>query len=210
MIYYLWNFKPNETNNFLKFNKVVVEHNQNFIPNYTLITPNDTDKILENFPEIKELYLQINDWVVRTDLIRLLVIYLSGGIYCDVDCLIQKEIPNDKNVVLFVERICLNVHSLGPRESKHQDNRVRIANYCFVSKNKKHPFFKDVIAECVARLKQLLLVEKITKMSYHDILWCCGPDVITTVYHMVKKKYPDIFISNGSHLHHQNYGSWKN
>ena len=210
MIYYLWDFKPNETNNFLKFNQKVVEHNQKFIPNYTLISPNDTDKILESFPEMKDLYLKINDWIVQTDLIRLLVIYLNGGMYCDIDCFLKRKIPQDKNVVLFVESICPNVDTLGPRESKHPENRVRIANYCFVSKNKKHAFFKDVIDECVKRLKQLFLVEKVTKMSYHDILWCCGPDVITSVYHRVKKKYPDIFLSNGSHLEHRNYGSWKN
>ena len=43
-----------------------------------------------------------------------------------------------------------------PRESKHPDNVLRVANYCFGSTSVKHPFLKEVIDECIHRLKYII------------------------------------------------------
>ena len=213
----MWNFKPNEKNNFLTYNKNVIKNNSNYINHHQLIKPSNIN-VLCNFlkttepslfPNLSKLYKIIPNWVSKADLARLLIIYHNGGIYCDVDCFIKKKFNKNYNVILFTECICNNVNSLGPRECKKPDNKIRIANYFFYSKIKRHPFFKEVIDECLKRLEQIIIKENNNKLSYYDILWCCGPDVITTIYHSTKNKYKDIYLCDMSFLIHKNYGSWK-
>jgi len=174
--------------------------------------PNNIDKFLEDnsdFPDLYKLYNLIPVWVTKTDLARLLIIYYNGGIYCDVDCFIKKSFHNNSNVYLFTESILSNVNQLGDRECKNTENKLRIANYCFASKLNKHPFFKEVIEECIKRLNQILIIENRTNLTHSDILWCCGPDVITSVYHLTKNKYKDIFLGDTSFLQHNTFGSWR-
>ena len=214
-IYYMWNFKPDEENDFFTFNEGVLNNNKQYINDYKLIEPNNIEALFVDtghislFPKLQQLYSLIPKWVTRADLARLLIIYTNGGTYSDVDCFIQKKINMEKhNVSLFVERIC-KLSELGPRESKNNGNEVRVANYFFYSKVKHHPFLKDVINECLLRLEQILELEKNNEMTKSDILWCCGPDVITTVYHSTKNKYKDIKLFDNSYLTHKCYSSWR-
>ena len=209
-IIYLWDFKPNESNS---FPDNVIQHNSNYISQHKIITPSDIESFLDDdiFPELSDLYFIIPHWVIKTDLVRLLMIYLYGGFYFDSDCFIQKPInahSKNDNVVLFVEWVC-PVHTLGPRECKNPDNQTRIANYCFGCNTKQHPFFKEVIEECISRLKQIFIIENITNPNQQDILWVCGPDVITSVYHRSKHNYTDIFLYDKTYLNHTNCGSWR-
>ena len=216
-IYYMWNFKPSELNDFLVYNKNVIDNNSKYINESRLIEPYNitllfnfiktNDPLL--FPNLEKLYNIIPYWVIKTDLARLLIIYYSSGIYCDVDCFIQKKFDNDYNIILFTEEIVKNINSLGPRELKNTDHKTRIANYFFYSKIKKHPFLKEVIDECLKRLEQIFIKENNTSLTYRDILWCCGPDVITTIYHSTKNKYTDIYLCDQSFLNHAHYFSWK-
>ena len=203
-IYYMWNFKPNEKQS---FPQDVIQHNEKFINTHTIITPANIYKLICNdtFPELAQLYGQIPHWVVQADLIRLLLIYFNGGIYCDADCFIQKPIQTS-SIVLFTEHICKSVYHLGPRECKHPDNVLRIANFSFGANITQHPFLKEVIEECIRRLKQIKS-EKI-KLTQRDVLWMCGPDVITSIYHTSKHKY-DICLHDTSYLQHKCYGSWR-
>ena len=203
-IYYMWNFKPNEKQ---PFPQDVIQHNTQFIEGHTIITPANIYKLIRNdtFPELAQLYSQIPHWVVQADLVRLLLIYFNGGLYCDADCFIQKQIQTS-SIVLFTEHICKSVYHLGPRECKHPDNVVRIANFCFGATTLQHPFLKEVIEECIRRLKQILS-EKI-RLTQRDVLWMCGPDVITSIYHTSKHKY-DIYLHDTSYLQHKCYGSWR-
>lgn len=211
VINYLWEFKPNEKN---KLNNNVINNNLKYINEYKIITPNILELLLDNtiFLYIQEWYSFIPHWVIKTDLGRLLIIYLNGGLYSDADCFIKKQFNNHTdahNVILFTEHICSSVNKLGPRECKNPENVLRIANYCFGSKTIRHPFFKEVIDECINRLKQLLVVENNQDFSNKDILWVCGPDVITTIYHQSKHKYNDIYLYDKSFLNHKNFGSWR-
>lgn len=203
----MWNFNPLEKNN---INQDVILNNLKFIESHKIITPINLEEVINNdiFPELLELYNKIPSWVVKADLGRLLLIYFHSGIYSDVDCFINKKFKNN-NIILFTEHICSSVDHLGPRECKNPDNVVRIANYFFGSTVKKHPFLKEVIEECMFRLKQLLIIENNTNLNHQDILWVCGPDVITTVYHRSKHKYKDITLYDNSYLSHKCYGSWR-
>ena len=209
-IFYLWYFKPNERKKFDLYNKNVILNNFKYTKaKINLITPKNVEKILENnkneFPDLLFLYKLIPKWIIKTDLIRLLVIYENGGIYSDVDCFINKNLNTKLNkgskVLLFCEKIVKNLNNLGKREIKKNEHRLRISNYFFVSKIKKHPFFKKVIDECLKRLKQIFIIEKIKNISQNDILWVCGPDVITTVYHSVKKIILKIFLFVINHIY---------
>lgn len=202
---YMWNFKPNEK---LPFPQDVIQHNKNFINGHTIITPANIYNLIHNdtFPELEQLYSQIPHWVVKADLVRLLLVYFNGGFYCDADCFIQKKWNTESSMVLFTEHICKSVNQLGPRESKNPDNVVRIANFCFGATTLQHPFLKKVIEECIRRLKQI--ISEKNKLTHQDILWTCGPDVITTVYHTHKHLY-DVCLYDTTFLHHKCYGSWR-
>jgi len=211
IINYMWSFKPNEKN---KFPPNVIINNAKYIKQYRLVTPQIIMQYLKNdtFEDLEYIYNLIPNWVIKTDLSRLLIIYFNGGIYSDADCFITKNLNVHKdsdNIILFVEKICNSVSQLGKRECKNPENLLRISNYFFGSKMIGHPFLKEVIDECINRLKQLLIVEKKTTLNHEDILWVCGPDVITTVYHKSKQNYNDIYLYNNTYLNHKAYGSWR-
>jgi hypothetical protein len=213
-IIYLWKFKPNEKK---YFPQDVVINNLKYIENYKIINnPSIIVNFIKNnnniFPNLLQLYNKIPHWVIKTDLARLLAVYLNGGLYADSDCFIKNKLDkhNDTdNMILFIEHICNSVKDLGKKECKNPENLVRIANFCFGSKTKNHPFLKEVIEECINRLNKLLIIEKKTNFNHEDILWVCGPDVITTIYHRSKNKYNDIFLYDNTFLNHKCAGSWR-
>jgi len=207
----MWNFKPTEKN---PFPIHIINNNLKYINRYRILTPSIIESFLDNdtFPGIYELYHRIPNWVIKTDLGRLLIIYFNGGIYSDADCFILQEINQHKeyhNIILFTEHICKSMDELGIRECKNSDNLLRISNYFFGSISLKHPFIKEVINECLNRLKQILIIEDKTNLDSDDILWVCGPDVITTVFHTSKTKYNDIFLYDETYLDHRCDNSWK-
>jgi mannosyltransferase OCH1-like enzyme len=210
---YLWKFKPNERK---KFPMDVVNNNLKYIENYKIMHPHIIEKFVinnnDNFPNLLKLYNRIPQWVIKTDVGRLLAIYLNGGLYADADCFIKKKLDqhNDTdNIILFIEKVCTSVNELGKRECKNLENVVRIANFCFGSKIKEHPFLKEVIEECIGRLEVLLDIENKKVFNNEDVLWVCGPDVITTIYHRSKHKYNDIFLYDTTYLNHKCNGSWR-
>ena len=111
-------------------------------------------------------------------------------------------------MVLFTEYENADINTLGPREIKKPEYSLRVANYGFGTHIKKHPFLKDTINECIKRLN-IILNEKLDDYTHQDILWTCGPDVVTTVYHKNKNKYPDLKLLDISYLHNLNYASWQ-
>ena len=161
-IIYLWRFKPNEKK---YFPQDVVINNLKYIANYKIINNPSiiVNFIINNnniFPDLLEIYNKIPHWVIKTDVGRLLAVYLNGGLYVDSDCFIKKKLDkhNDThNIILFIENKCKSVNELGKRECKNPENLVRIANFCFGSNTKNNPFLKEVIEECINRLKKLLI-----------------------------------------------------
>jgi mannosyltransferase OCH1-like enzyme len=210
---YLWRFKPNEKN---FFPKDVINNNLKYIASYKIIHPYVIENLIKNnndiFPDLLKLYNRIPHWVIKTDLGRLLAVYFNAGLYADADCFIKKELGlhnETDNIILFIEHICSSVNELGKKECKNPENVVRIANFCFGSKTKNHPFLKEVIEECIHRLEILLYIKNNKVFSNEDILWVCGPDVITTIYHRSKHKYNDIFLYDNTYLNHKCHGSWR-
>ncbi len=214
-VFYLWNFKPGETQT---VPRTIIQNNQKYTDSYTIITKYDFDiflkkeNLFQEFPKLQNVISQIPKWIILTDLARLLLIYCYSGLYCDVDCILQKPLlfaKNPNKVYTFEEKVVPSTTWLGPREKKQNKYRRRIANYCFGTDVVRHAFFKKLIEECISRF-EILLQEggNPAQWTLHDIFWCCGPDVITTLYH--DEKDQTIFhLYDQSYVKHLQYGSWK-
>lgn len=205
---YMWNIKPGESAPIPKKN--IDKNARFFIP--TIIGPKEVEKLvcqMEN-QQLSDLWKKIPWWIVKADLGRLLYVYLNGGFYFDVDCVVKKNFlaECENKMVLFVEKKISNVNKLGPREKKSEDRKLRIANYAFGSGSKKHPFLKLVINECINRL-DFMLKQKTNKITDLDVVWLCGPDVITSVYHDNKNQFDDLLLLNKNNLNHQSFGGWR-
>lgn len=191
---------PKETKN---PNSTVFKHNQRFVQGYKVIGPSDILPLVKHFSsELHTMWHKIPHWIITADLGRLLYIYYHGGIYLDCDCVIRKPFTTT-TLTLFIEHI-VPVNQLGPKECKNPQNSVRIANYAFGTSEINHPFLKNVIDECIHRLKSILTN---TELSQEDILWVCGPDVITTVYHATNPI--NVTLLDQSYLQHLCAGSWR-
>jgi mannosyltransferase OCH1-like enzyme len=166
-------------------------------------------------------------WVVKADLGRLLYIYKHGGFYLDMDCVITTNPfhqaksginPKTDRMILFTE-FTVAIEALGPRECKNPRNALRIANYAFATNYKRHPFLEQCIRECMRRL-EVLFQSNLDKWAETDILWVCGPDVITTIYHAQfgadgtgcgadADVDTSVRLMDRGWLRHLGYGSWR-
>ena len=191
---YMWNMNPNETR---VPNEKVFQHNAKYVQNYKLIGQAVNEPLLPMFPDIQKQWDTIPHWVIKADIARLLYIYAYGGVYLDCDCLVQQALPKEPWVC--VEKV-VPVHTLGPKESKHPSHSMRIANYAF-GFPKHHPLLKEALEECARRLPQ-------ADASAENILWVCGPDVMTTVYHRHEEK-SKIALLNHTYIKHLAAGSWR-
>jgi len=46
-------------------------------------------------------------------------------------------------------------------------------------------------------------------ISELDVVWVCGPDVITSIYHDYKNKFNDLLLLDKNYLKHQSFGGWR-
>jgi len=204
---YMWNFKPGEK---APIPTACIDNNRNFFSKTNIVSTADIELLAKHYPDLDQLWDRIPHWIIKADLGRLLHIYFHGNFYFDVDCKIRKNIPVDSVgfLVLFTETILKNVNKLGPRECKNPENVLRVANYAFGTNVIRHPFLNEVILECIKRLGVLIDLNS-TELSQEDILWVCGPDVITTVYHKSRSSYSDLILLDTSYLSHLCHGSWR-
>lgn len=178
----------------------------------------DALQIVErHFPELETLYLSYPLNIQRADILRMLLVYLYGGFYLDLDiyCLKKLDPLLKFNVVLGEEKhlkreVCT---ALGLKNPK------RIANYMFGSAP-KHPFWLDL-------LNKIMEKSSIEIKSENDVLESTGPGLLTDFYHSRANAYKDIvlltnkdrFCLNESHkevaCHFGNYaahlhtGTWR-
>ena len=185
--------------------------NQKFF-DYTIIGNAQLEQLTHQFDNQKmvELWQQIPWWIVKIDIGRLLYIYLYGGFYFDIDCRIKKNfLPMvHGQTVLFIEKEIPSTDTLGPREQKTADRKLRIANYALGSDNTKSTFIKKVIDEACRRI-EILLSENGNHISALDVIWASGPDVITSVYHDNKDLHDNVLLLDNSYIKHKCTGSWR-
>lgn len=147
-----------------------------------------------HFPDWEYCYQNYQAPVQRTDILRVMLVYLYGGFYLDMDILCFKSLDDlcSHNLVLGVEK------KLSPLESRklHHIYPTRIANYMFGSKP-RHPFWLDFLAEAGKRAKVAIKSES-------DVLETTGPGLLTNVYHESEARYDDITL-----LQNEKEACWK-
>lgn len=169
----------------------------------------------EDLPGLKEMYELAKSrckWIVLADLIRLVTVFHTGGLYLDADCFPEQGLAAQLqgDVVLFKEMTVDPTTALGPREDKSPASAVRIANFAFYARRPRNPFIRACILECVRRLRKILVEEN--QESVHtdaDILWVCGPDVITTVFHKRQGLTGRTRLLTASIAGHRYTGTWR-
>lgn len=196
----LWNFKPDER---AQFPSMFAYANSRFLATFAIVRPDEIQEYLRAIPELARYWDRISPWIVKSDLARLVYVYLRGGFYFDSDCEIMRPIPQTPEIAtLFTEAILPTTDVLGPREDKSPERRHRIANYAFGCPTPRHPFFKACIDECLRRLKDI----DYTAKTPQDVLWVCGPDVVTSIYHT--HLYP-VRLLGPNYVKHRAAGSWR-
>lgn len=165
-------------------------------------------------PDLLPIYDGYRATIQRIDLFRVVVLSLEGGFYLDLDIRCHRSLDElcRDDVVLAQEKL------LSEREAidlGHR-NRSRIANYMFGSRA-GHPWWNDVLDEMVRRSGRPISDDD-------DVLESTGPGLVTSVYHRVRGRYPELrvlyskarctecggiscqFGEYASHLHR---GSWR-
>jgi len=133
--------------------------------NYSLITNDIMLKMLENdevVPGLRTAYKKIQPYAFKSDIIRIYVLYITGGIYSDIDSI--SFYPSTENFkkydLVFVNDI----------DTKYLCN-------CFMSsKNPKHPFFKFVLKRMVDNILQY------ETRNYKSDLEITGPHLLASCF----------------------------
>jgi len=138
----------------------------------------------EHFPEWKDHYRAYKIPVQRADIFRIMVVYLRGGFYLDMDMQCLKSLDDlcTHELVLGVEKtlspgLCMWLHHRYP---------VRIANYMFGSRP-NHGFWLDFLAAAKDAADVVISYES-------EVLDTTGPGLLTNVYHQTRLKYDDITV----------------
>ena len=204
---YLWYFKPTEVS---PVPRACMALNERHTGRSNVVVPRDVEGFVKHFPRLERIWGRLPHWVIKADLARLLYIYFNGNFYFDVDCVIKKGIVinAERFLILFTEKMVEDVNMLGPRECKNPENALRVANYAFGTNVLRHPFLNEVIMECIDRLESLVGTPG-NRLTQQDILWVCGPDVMTTIYHRSGGRYTDVFLLDTTVLAHLCQGSWR-
>jgi mannosyltransferase OCH1-like enzyme len=173
--------------------------------------------VMNNFPEMLASFDSYRFPIQRTDIFRVLVVYVHGGFYLDMDMYCLKKLDElcDFKVILGEEKT-LSAIECQKLKLKYP---LRIGNYMFGSVP-GHPFWKEFLNASKEK-------ENSTIISENDILETTGPGLLTNVFHKVKHKFSDIeLITNhqlncrrrcrptpschfGDYAAHLHYGSWR-
>jgi len=168
------------------------------------------------FPDWMDAFTGYALPVQKTDIFRVMAVYLYGGFYLDMDinCLAELDGLCIHGMVLGIEKI------LSPQQCDRLGHvyPVRIANYMFGSKP-GHAFWLDFLREAKTRSGV-----KIRRES--EVLESTGPGLLTAVYHTNAYRYTDItLLANpdkacpgscgpaschfGEYAAHLHFGSWR-
>lgn len=131
------------------------------------------------YPELSFLYENVPYSIMRADIFRIVIVFLQGGYYFDIDVKFHKSLTslNNTNMVLSTEKILSNEDCI---KKGHRDN-VRIGNYGFGS-IEGNPFFQFLIHAWIENTDQLINIK-----SEHDLLEATGPGFFTSNFNTYYK-----------------------
>lgn len=187
--------------------------------NIRLYNEDDAFQIIKmHMPEYIEAYKLFVHNVQKADFLRIVLVYLYGGFYMDLDMLSLKPLDN-----LRMYHLVLAEEKTVSKEEQNALNltyRLRIANYMFGG-IPKHPFWLKMIDEMAQRASLVI-------HSQQDILDITGPGLLTDIYWDTYKKFSDIVLLRnkdkkckqpyhdeiachfGDYAAHLHAGTWRN
>ncbi|AOM80175.1 glycosyltransferase family 32 protein [Pedobacter steynii] len=176
---------PKEYENFLE--SIQLHH-----PEWEITVYDDAEAraiVLNHMPDLLEIYDQYSLNVQRTDLFRIIVVYLFGGFYLDLDMLCFKSLnPLCQHKLVLGEEKKLTPEECLKLGLTHP---VRIANYMFGS-IPRHAFWLELI-------HGIREYSRIEIRNEDDVLNSTGPGLLTNVYHDLKETYQDITLIPNHH-----------
>jgi mannosyltransferase OCH1-like enzyme len=178
----------------------------------------DINKIVqEHFAIFWEQFNAFPTQIQRLDIFRIMIVYLYGGFYMDIDVHCFKSLePLINNTIVLGEEKTLDDLAL---KTVHHKHALRIGNFMFGSVE-KHPFLLRFIQTAMRNYNKEVLTE-------NDILETTGPGLLTNFYHDHKQVYKDItMLTNktakclkgcstlpschfGDYAAHLHFGSWR-
>ncbi|WP_143309237.1 glycosyltransferase, partial [Candidatus Entotheonella palauensis] len=171
--------------------------------------------ISRELPQILPLYDSYLYDIQRVDLFRIVAIYIRGGFYVDMDVMCHKPLDDLRqyHCVLAEENTLTEAEA---NQLNHHDT-LRVANFMFGSVP-RHPFLLEVLTQMLDASAREIVTED-------DILESTGPGLLTTLYHQVKTKYPELLLLRnerrpcsrcggmscqfGAYASHMHLGSWR-
>ncbi|MCJ1231173.1 hypothetical protein MMC12_007849 [Toensbergia leucococca] len=156
---------------------------------YEIMTQHSAESYVhDQFPhrrDIKEIFRDLQDPILRADLIRYLVLLGDGGVYSDMDTMSLKPIE-DWIPPAFKQQANLVV---GIEYDKLDGGRwldwtldLQFCTWAIMSKP-GHPVMEITVARVIDRLKKLALKQETTvsgiKASFSDVLDTTGPALFT-------------------------------
>lgn len=159
-----------------------------------------TDEIMESYvrghfhetlPEMEELYFEVKDYILRSDLIRYLVMLADGGVYNDLDVgcekpistWVPKQFEDTAGILLGVEVD----NKFGPdgRTFTNGEDLFELVNWTIMSKPNQ-PFMWFLVQRVMENIKSLAASsnQAISEMvpTIPDVLVTTGPAALTTAF----------------------------
>jgi mannosyltransferase OCH1-like enzyme len=155
----------------------------------------------KDIPFILDIYAAIPRGVSKSDLARMVTLYVRGGHYADLDVRFKTTPSIQQNRVIVYSELLYVPPFVG------------LANYA-ISSSPKHPFILMVINEISNRVLKMKDKEKWTEQ---DVLNTTGPNVLSDVYKAWNKRKEEgyrvsklSFKTSRSILIHEAAGTWRN
>jgi hypothetical protein len=141
---------------------------------YKLWTDKDNEEFVEkHFGYLHMMYKHIPKPIMKTDLIRYLILYVHGGFYIDLDMECFKPLDELKTMYPKKKVLLTEEH---PQHGQEFGMDTIVTNW-FMACEPEHPFFKNLINSVTKSL-----IEKLTRPETQDILKQTGPFKVTEVY----------------------------
>lgn len=156
---------------------------------YEIVTQHSAESyVRENYahrPDIAEIFMDLQDPILRADLIRYLVLLGDGGVYSDIDTMSLKPIDDwvptayqkDANLVVGIE-----YDTLGGGRWVDWTLDLQFATWAILAKP-GHLFMEITVDRVIERLKKLALKQERAisqiKASFHEVLDTTGPALFT-------------------------------
>lgn len=159
-----------------------------------------TDEMMESFvrdhfhyshPDIEEIYFDVKDYILRSDLIRYLILLANGGVYNDLDVACEKPIDtwvpeqyrDSAGIVLGVE--VDNKYGPDGRTFTNGVDLFQLVNWTIMSKPNQ-PFMWFLVRRVIDNIKSLAESQRtsIEDMTYtiQDVLDSTGPAALTRAF----------------------------